>query len=223
MGHLLDFYLDNAYLKHAINFDVIRFIDEVTNFKPRHGEMNDSIDHLFSSGYCYYFANMLKTAFGGKICWVQDRSHIVWVDCEENCSFEELQSKVAYDISGIYDDYVRLFPIEYLDEAIVEYMHIHKKFHFNHNFYDYCSSYGISEYYAMDFIWGVIPEEIILKDYSDNLTYIQTSYRYWLSHTKEFNQAFEFIKQNSEKNMLLKFHFSKHKGIKESLLIINTL
>ena len=100
---------------------------------------------------------------------------------------------------------------------------IDKKVHFNHNFYDYCSSYGISEYYAMDFIWGVIPEEVILKDYSDNLTYIQTSYRYWSSHVKEFNQAFEYIKHNSEKNMLLKFHFSKHKGIKESLLIINTL
>ena len=131
MGQILDFYkTDNRY-KDKVNLDIIRFIDTVSSFPDRDGKVSGNIDHLFCAGYCYYFANILKLAFGGKVCWAQDRGHIVWVDCDENSTFDELQQSAAYDITGVFDDYERLFPVEYLGCAIVDYKHTGTTFHLN--------------------------------------------------------------------------------------------
>ena len=95
MGHLLDWYTDPEKFQGEVNLKVIKFIDEITNFPDRDGESGEQIDHLFSAGYCYYFASMLKTAFGGQLCWAQDRGHIVWADIQEGCTFDELQKACA--------------------------------------------------------------------------------------------------------------------------------
>ena len=55
----------------------------------------------FESGYCYYFAHMLKLAFKrGEVCWAAPYGHMVWVD----------DDGVPYDISGV----------DYSDEAFLE-------------------------------------------------------------------------------------------------------
>ena len=133
MGHLLEWYTNTEKFQGEVNLKVIKFIDEITNFPDRDGKSGEQIDHLFSAGYCYYFANMLKTAFGGQLCWAQDRGHIVWADIQEGCTFDELQKARAYDISGIFDDYEVLWPVSYLGDAIVDYLHNEQTFQFVRN------------------------------------------------------------------------------------------
>lgn len=78
------------------------------------------IEKLFSSGFCYYFAIMLRDAFGGKI--VQKfhddlYPHVFWMD----------ENEVLYDIYGVYDDCnaKECVPIEEMDEeSLVEFRHI---------------------------------------------------------------------------------------------------
>lgn len=106
MGEILDFYKEHKV--DGINMNVIRFIDEVSSFPDRDGIPGEHIDHLFCAGYCYYFAHMLEMAFGGKVCWVQDRGHIAWADCDKDCTLEQLQNAIVYDITGIADDYERV-------------------------------------------------------------------------------------------------------------------
>lgn len=76
----------------------------------------ESIRSTFRAGYCYYFAIILKEAFGrGHICWAAPFSHIVWVDI----------NGVPYDIEGVNcsecDYYI---PIEYLGDSISSFKHI---------------------------------------------------------------------------------------------------
>ena len=216
MGQILDFYIDNDRFKDVVNMDVIRFIDEVSSFPDRNSIANDSIDHLFCAGYCYYFANMLKMAFGGKVCWVQDRGHIVWIDCDEDCSFEALQSKIAYDITGIFDDYERLWPVEYLDGIIVDYMHNGKEFHLNQNLKDWCDFYKVTECFALDVIWGIMPDDNIMAYYSNGMNYVSSAYQYWLLHDKELRLIFEYIKRHDDK-----LFFPRHNGAESYLEMIS--
>lgn len=54
----------------------------------------DAIYTQFESGYCYYFAHMLKLAFKrGEVCWAAPYGHMVWVD----------DDGIPYDISGVKD------------------------------------------------------------------------------------------------------------------------
>ncbi len=80
----------------------------------------------------------LKLLFGGQLCWAQDRGHIVWADIQEGCTFDELQKARAYDISGIFDDYEVLWPVSYLGDAIVDYLHNEQTFHVNDRFKAWC-------------------------------------------------------------------------------------
>lgn len=81
---------------------------------------NDSRDivELFESGYCYYFANLLKEAFGrGKIVLAAPYPHICWMDIDGN----------VYDINGMINDpEIELYiPIKYLsDTDIANFKHV---------------------------------------------------------------------------------------------------
>lgn len=85
--------------------EVLTFIHDFKTNKGAHA--NDTLDKLFSQGYCYYFAVILKEAFGGEIVWPKYHSHIVWHDTVDN---------ICYDIWGVYKDYVEtdLIPINVL-------------------------------------------------------------------------------------------------------------
>ena len=45
MGGILDFYMQDDY-KDKVNLDVIRFIDEVSSFPDRSGNVGEQIDHF---------------------------------------------------------------------------------------------------------------------------------------------------------------------------------
>lgn len=71
--------------------EIINFIADIRYHCGIKGQ--ETIRRLFRSGYCYYFANMLKNAFaGGSIKCIPDAGHIV---------FE--YNDVLYDIEGVYD------------------------------------------------------------------------------------------------------------------------
>lgn len=81
------------------NEKVIDFID---NFSTLFGQFQqeeiDTVSAVFSRGFCYYFAIILKEAFDdrGEIYMTRDDRHIVWV-----------LNNVAYDINGVYRTYPR--------------------------------------------------------------------------------------------------------------------
>ena len=210
MGAILDFYKEHKV--DGINMNVIRFIDDVSSFPDQDGIPGDHIDHLFCAGYCYYFAHMLEMAFGGKVCWIQDRGHIGWADCDKDCTLEQLQNAIVYDITGIADDYERVWPIEYLGNAIVDYMHNGKEFHLNQDFKDWCDFCKVEEIFAIDVIWGCMPIDEIMSDYKNGLDFVQTAYQYWIEHSTEFQELFRFIKKKSP------FLYPDHLGITETLI-----
>lgn len=81
----------------------------------------DAIYTQFESGYCYYFAHMLKLAFKrGEVCWAAPYGHIVWVD----------ENDVPYDISGVNesetDDYI---PEYMMGDTILDFKHIAGRVH----------------------------------------------------------------------------------------------
>ena len=210
MGEILDFYKEHKV--DGINMNVIRFIDEVSSFPDPDGIPGEHIVHLFCAGYCYYFAHMLEMAFGGKVCWSQDRGHIAWADCDKDCTLEQLQNAIVYDITGIADDYERVWPIEYLGDAIVDYMHNGKEFHLNHDFKDWCDFCKVEEIFAINVIWGCMPIDEIMNDYKNRLDYVQTAYQYWIEHSTEFQELFRFIKKKNP------FLYPDHLGITETLI-----
>lgn len=81
------------------------------------GESNVGvIQGLFTQGYCYYFANMMKLAFHrGIICYVYDIGHFVWVD-----------NGVAYDVEGVYElvESEYLIPEDKIGDFIKDFMHV---------------------------------------------------------------------------------------------------
>lgn len=210
MGEILDFYKEHKV--DGINMNVIRFIDEVSSFPDRDGIPGEHIDHLFCAGYCYYFAHMLEMAFGGKVCWIQDRGHIAWVDCDKDCTLEQLQNAIVYDITGIVDDYERVWPIEYLGNTIVNYMHNGKELHLSQDFKDWCDFCKVEEIFAINVIWGCMPIDEIMNDYKNRLDYVQTAYQYWIEHSTEFQELFRFIKKKNP------FLYPDHLGITETLI-----
>ena len=71
----------------------------------------DAIYTQFESGYCYYFAHMLKLAFKrGEVCWAAPYGHMVWVD----------DDGIPYDISGVDDSDTNDYIPEYMMESTVK-------------------------------------------------------------------------------------------------------
>ena len=99
-----DYHFNKCRFKDLLSKDVLDFIADIA-FKPNCDA--ESTRLLFRTGYCYYFAVMLKDAFNrGKVCAAYPISHFVWVD----------DNGIPYDIEGIYEgsaeDYI---PIEFFN------------------------------------------------------------------------------------------------------------
>lgn len=94
-----------SQLKHHPNarYDVINFIGNILYKNiSEYSEIDlvsysDSVVELFTNGYCYYFAVILKDAFGGSIYRRIGYSHIVWKD----------ENDIFYDINGVVEDCTR--------------------------------------------------------------------------------------------------------------------
>ena len=95
------------------NSTVLQFIYDFLTLQNNSEEI---LYRQFSSGYCYYFAHMLESAFKrGTVCWAAPYGHIVWVD----------ENGIPYDISGVHDsDCVDYIPESFMDESINDFKHI---------------------------------------------------------------------------------------------------
>ena len=119
--------MEGLHVSSRANKKVIDFID---NFSTLFGQFQqeeiDAISAVFSRGFCYYFAIILKEAFDGRgeIYMTRDNRHIVW-----------MFDNVAYDINGVYRTYPRsanngnfyngeLIPIAMLPNYINSFKHV---------------------------------------------------------------------------------------------------
>ena len=101
------------FIDKRANMEVIKFIADIL-YHSNDDKLSKDIQYLFSNGYCYYFANMLKDSFGGSVKVVYGVYHIVW--CDDN-------SKGYYDIYGYHEDNSRLVDIDYIKEYLDIYKH----------------------------------------------------------------------------------------------------
>lgn len=170
----LNFYKDNLEYKN-VNMKVLQFINEITFFPNLDCNSDGCIDHLFSNGYCYYFAQILNTAFqGGTICWSVNRGHIVWLDGTD------LQNDIAYDITDVYEDYEELRPVSYLGTTLVDFLHNNEKWKSNdEEFEKYCKEKNVEEIYEIETIWMKIPKEELMKYDRTDLTLPEVALDYW--------------------------------------------
>lgn len=129
---------------------VVDFIQQITAVPDHDGKESSAITRMFCDGYCYYFACILKEAFGrGTICWCEGRGHIVWKDTDG----------VAYDAYGVYDD-AELRPVEYLGDMLVDFKHTGEVFTTgNPEFIQWCEEENTSELVALQRIWLGIPKD----------------------------------------------------------------
>ena len=76
----------------------------------------------FMCGYCYFFAHMLKQAFGsGEVCWCAPYGHFVWCNDYNGETF-------AYDVEGVSITAAEFFiPEYYLGELINDFKQIPEK------------------------------------------------------------------------------------------------
>ena len=97
---------------------VLDFIDKfVGHGTGKYGNISaDCTIFTFSSGYCYYFAVILYTAFRrGTVCWAAPFGHIVWED----------MNGVAYDIGGVYSGEAEcLIPVSFMGDTLDDFLHI---------------------------------------------------------------------------------------------------
>ena len=153
--------------------EILSFIEDVSKH---------TTEGFYSSKMCYYFAVMLREAYGGKVCWVQDHGHIVWVDCDKDCSFEELQNKPTYDAWGVYMVDDNLWPVEYLGKSICNFKHNHEEYFLTSYFWAWAGNLQINPVWAIAMTWQMIPMERIFEDYKLGLNMEGTAYRYWVEH-----------------------------------------
>lgn len=91
---------------------VIEFIDE---FKQHTNGGEEILVNLFTTGYCWHFAHLLKTTFRGEgeVCWCAPYAHFVWV-----------YKDVPYDINGVTLSEADYFiPEHYLCSTLLDFIH----------------------------------------------------------------------------------------------------
>lgn len=114
--HQIQKFVSNE-MKHTpgADEDILRFIADILYHCGTGNVETKSIQMLFRSGYCYYFAVMLQDAFpGGTICWAAPFGHIVY-------QYDD----IAYDIEGVYSGEADCFiPVDRLGNALDDFRHI---------------------------------------------------------------------------------------------------
>lgn len=138
------------------NHDVINFIANII-----YRDESNAIYDLFTNGYCYYFAVILKTAFNrGKIVWHRNHGHIVWLD----------DDGTPYDAGGPFTDYNEGDLLE-VDKSlygmIVDFKHTGEKFKvMSLDFHKWIQKYNIPDITAVGIIYRIMPESRIDDNFS---------------------------------------------------------
>ena len=108
-------FINDQYKKDPkANPQVIYFIADILYHMGN--DNTETIRTLFHSGYCLYFAEMLKTAFNrGEVCWAAPFGHFVWKDDNDVC----------YDIEGVTISEADYFiPVSFLGNALDDFRHV---------------------------------------------------------------------------------------------------
>lgn len=100
--------------------EVLMFIADFVLHNPKLD--SEDLSSLFTAGYCYYFAHMLKIAFNrGEVCLCAPYSHFVWLDDTNN---------IAYDIQGVYDGEAEVFiPYTAMGDMVKDFTHVRSQYH----------------------------------------------------------------------------------------------
>lgn len=102
--------------RNKTNEKVLAFIGNITEYHYPNSLKQDAVYELFTSGYCYYFALMLKDAFQrGEVCWCAPYGHICWVDDNGH----------PYDIYGTcHSECDYLIPVSYIQDGLTDFKHV---------------------------------------------------------------------------------------------------
>ena len=65
----------------------------------------------------------------------------------------------------------------------------------NDDFKNWCDLCHVTEMYAVDMIWWMIPMEEIKTQYRNGLDYVQTAYQYWIEHAVALQQVIRYDKK----------------------------
>lgn len=184
------------YLEKAKNLEpnadekVLKFIYDFIGLQ-RTSESAKVIYTQFESGYCYYFAVMLRTAFNrGTICWHHNCGHVVWKD----------DNNVAYDIGGVFYDYddinTDLLPVdESLGELLIDFKHNGEEIKIrNTEFVDWAEHYDMTPVYAIINIYRMFASK---QEINYNRPVIDISLDYWGSHKNELGLYYAEKKYNN--------------------------
>lgn len=184
------------------NEQVVTFIANILYDKRNE---QDTIRSFFRAGYCYYFANLLKTAFGrGIVCQAEPFGHMVWVD-EDGC---------AYDIDGPYDpkehECEQLTDASYLGDLLLDFLHIPgKEYHASKAFHGWAEFMHMSDTYACTLIYIDLPTEErekiprnsdIENKYPGIVSYDTTLdeivYSYWIKNQTELQEKYWGLRES---------------------------
>lgn len=165
-------------------------IEFIANFIYANEQISDGVYDLFASGYCYYFAVMLKEAFNrGDICWHRNHGHIVWRD----------NDGIAYDIGGVFYDYEEddLLPVrDSLRTMIYDFKHNGESFRaYDPKFRDWAKHYKMTDTYAVSDIYRNMPREEI----DDDFTVEYNAMEYWIRNKQELSEY--YAKKKHEANI----------------------
>lgn len=155
--------------------DVLTFIAEFKCSVNPHEE--EIIEDLFSAGYCYYFALMLKDAFGGSLMYSADRGHIVWLDNREIKNHQ-----FAYDIHGVYEDYEKLVSLrEMPNDSIESFRHRGKDFDLDLRMSEFKEEHDLDDADLNERVFNIIPLERRLFSFPNP----EDAYRYFSIYVDE--------------------------------------
>lgn len=180
-----------SFVKHFTSDEYKDYDTQVVTFIANiiYDKRNDecSLTQFFSSGYCYYFATMLKTAFNrGKLCLTEPIAHIVWVD----------DNGLAYDVNGPYlpsnHDCECLTDVDFLEDTIFDFMHVQgKEYHAPSDLHDWAEFMHMSDVYAVTRIYLDMPKEEV--DYTSTIT--DVVYLYWIQHKQELQEQYWHLRK----------------------------
>ena len=149
--------------------DVLTFI---ANILYQQGPDNiETIRSLFMSGYCYYFALMLKDAFGGEIYWHKGFGHIVWKDSRDD---------IYYDADGVFYEYNDgdVVPASILNESIEIFKHRGRDSRISDDMEKTAKEMGISLEKLESDVYNFIPIKDRVHDYQNKGDIL----RYWFAY-----------------------------------------
>lgn len=95
---------------------VLEFITDFACHAAKSEAQYEVLRSTFRAGYCWYFAHMLKLAFGrGEVCWAAPFGHFVWVDT----------NGVPYDVEGVnFGEQEYHIPERYLGKHVRDFMRV---------------------------------------------------------------------------------------------------